>query len=38
MRKELTNLKTSDAKEYWKLLNRSREKKNLIFLWKFFSF
>ena len=27
MKKELNNLKTSDPKEYWKILNRSREKK-----------
>lgn len=27
MRKELNKSKTSDAKEYWKLLNRSKEKK-----------
>ena len=27
MREELTNLKTSDPKEYWKILNRGREKK-----------
>jgi hypothetical protein len=27
MREELKNLKTSDPKEYWKILNRGREKK-----------
>ena len=27
MAEELKNLKTSDPKEYWKMLNRGREKK-----------
>jgi hypothetical protein len=27
MREELKNIKTSDPKEYWKILNRGRERK-----------